>query len=110
MAEDGLLITGVILLILGVILSFISYLCFVGIPLAVAGFILLIVGAVQERPRPAMYGYPPAYGGYPPYPTVQPPMMGGIATFHCPRCGQPVTYVPQYQRWYCPAENVYPWG
>lgn len=29
---------------------------------------------------------------------------------NCPRCGQPLTYVYQYQQWYCPAEGVYPWA
>lgn len=28
----------------------------------------------------------------------------------CPRCGKPVSWIPQHQRWFCPAENVYPWG
>ncbi|HEV8594529.1 MAG TPA: PLDc N-terminal domain-containing protein [Thermoplasmata archaeon] len=32
------------------------------------------------------------------------------ATTNCPRCGRPLTYVYQYQRWFCPAENLYPWG
>ena len=50
---------------------------------------------VQPTPQPT-----PAYAA----PAAQP------ATPNCPRCGRPVTYVPQYQRWYCQAENVYPWG
>lgn len=29
---------------------------------------------------------------------------------NCPRCGQPLTYVYQYQQWYCAAEGVYPWA
>ncbi len=28
----------------------------------------------------------------------------------CTVCGTPLQWVAQYQRWYCPAENVYPWG
>ena len=28
----------------------------------------------------------------------------------CPRCGKPVAWMAQYQRWYCPSEQVYPWG
>jgi len=53
----------------------------------------VIQPAPQPMPQPA-----PAYA-----PPAQP-------TTNCPRCGRPLTYVPQYQRWYCPAENVYPWG
>jgi sporulation protein YlmC with PRC-barrel domain len=25
----------------------------------------------------------------------------------CPTCGQPLTYIPQYQRWYCYKDNKY---
>jgi len=128
-----------VLLVVGLVLLFIPFVCVGGIALAVVGFILMIVGIVQEESRP-MYSYPPMYmqPAYPPYPasaplpqpgqpqpagppterpgalpstgppTQTPTAAGG--TPHCPRCGQFLQYVYQYQRWYCPAENVYPWG
>ena len=30
-------------------------------------------------------------------------------TQNCPTCGQPLTYVHQYQRWYCNYCQKYPW-
>jgi hypothetical protein len=102
--DEKLTLTGVVLLILGIVLFFIPLACLVGIPLAIVGFIVMLVGAIQEGPRP-MYAYPPMYA--PPYPQV--PMAPGQPAM-CPRCGQSLTYVPEYQRWFCTAENVYPWG
>ncbi len=119
MADEKILLTGVVLLVVGVVLLFIPFVCFVGIGLAIIGFILLLVGAVAEGPRPTVYGYPPAYAppyqAYPPYPgtaPVGPPVQQapGAAPPHCPRCGQPLEFAYQYGRWYCRAENVYPWG
>ena len=58
-------------LVLGGVISFIPFVCFVGIPLAIIGFILLLVGAVMEGPQP-MYAVPMPYAappyGYGPYP------------------------------------------
>ena len=89
------------------------------------GLIGLIIYLVvrPSGPMPAYGGYP-GYGGYPPpqyappgyapqppVQPVQPPMTPpAAATQNCPRCGQPLQYVQQYQRWYCPTERVYPWG
>lgn len=98
--NEGVVVTGAILLILGVVLFFIPFLCLVGLPLAIAGFVVLIVGIVAGGSQPT-YSYPP--------PVVFSPAAPGPAA-NCPRCGQPLEYVPAYQRWYCRAENVYPWG
>ncbi|MEK6851360.1 MAG: hypothetical protein AABY30_02350, partial [Candidatus Thermoplasmatota archaeon] len=93
-------------LVIGGVLLFVPLACFVGIPLAIVGFVLLLVGAIMEGPRP-VYAYPMPYA-VPPYQPVQPPVAQAPPV--CPRCGQPVTFVAQYQRWYCQAENLYPWG
>jgi len=42
-------------------------------------------------------------------PAVAPAASQPVTPF-CPRCGRPVLYVWEYQRWYCPGEQVYPWG
>jgi len=95
-----MVVTGAILLILGVVLFFIPFLCLVGLPLAIAGFVVLIAGIIAGGSQPAYY-YPP--------PVVFAPAAPGQPT-NCPHCGQPLEYVQAYQRWYCRAENVYPWG
>ena len=89
------------------------------------GLIGLIIYLIvrPSGPRPAYAGYPgyagypppqyapPGYAPQPPAQPVQPPMQSPAAAgTNCPRCGQPLQYVQQYQRWYCPAEKVYPWG
>jgi hypothetical protein len=40
--------------------------------------------------------------GYPP-----PPPPPAPSTPPCPSCGSPLTYIPQYQRWYCYKEKKY---
>jgi hypothetical protein len=48
------------------------------------------------------FGLPPAYPAYPSSaPATAPPSPA------CPTCGQPLTYVQQYQRWYCDKEQKY---
>jgi hypothetical protein len=27
---------------------------------------------------------------------------------NCPECGKPLTWIPQYQRWYCKKDKIYP--
>jgi hypothetical protein len=44
---------------------------------------------------PQQQNYPPP----PPPPPQQPPT--------CPTCGNPLTFIPQYQRWYCYREQKY---
>jgi hypothetical protein len=34
-------------------------------------------------------------------PGVPPPPPQGVAQNTCPNCGQPLTWIEQYQRWYC---------
>jgi len=48
------------------------------------------------------FGLPPAY---PAYPSSVPATAPSSPV--CPTCGQPLTYVQQYQRWYCDREQKY---
>lgn len=91
MAETGLVVLGLVLLIIGIVTSF---LC-IGIPIAIAGLVLLIYGLVKEEPRPAF--------AYPVYPPVYLPQSTAL----CPVCGSPLQWVPQYGRWYCPRCGAY---
>ena len=47
-------------------------------------------------------GQPQTYG---PQPTIQQPQQS--QTPICPTCGGPLTYIPQYQRWYCYKDKKY---
>jgi|GEM_PF-4277767 len=67
-------------------------LCGAGIVVGIVILVLIIVLVVRRRPRT-----PPAM---PTAPAVAPAQA-------CPTCGRPITFVPQYQRWYCPSENKY---
>src|SRR5438876_348973 len=61
----------------------------------VVGFVIvLVIYLVVRENHPIGGGYPVAYGGYPPYP---PPAVPAA----CPVCGSPMTWYPQYSRWYC---------
>ena|SRR2546426_10587461 len=122
MTDERMLVLGLVLLLVGIVLLFIPIICFAGAALAVVGFVMLLVGAVSTGPHPGFL-YAPPYMPPPAYPVAPAPTMPGPAvpgmpgqpyaaagTPHCPRCGRPLEYVYQYQRWYCRAENVYPWG
>ena len=39
--------------------------------------------------------------------TAAQPAAQGQAAPVCPKCGGPLTYVPQYQRWYCYKDKKY---
>jgi len=68
--------------------------------LGVVGFIVMIVGLVMDASKGAAA---PAPGMAPM--AMAPPSAAPTAT--CPRCGRPARWVPQYQRWFCDAENAY---
>jgi hypothetical protein len=62
----------------------------------VIGFVIVIVVYLVVRGNhPIGGGFPVGYGPYPPYP---PPAVPAA----CPVCGNPMTWYPQYNRWYCP--------
>jgi hypothetical protein len=73
------------------------------------GILLLVVGVilVAVTPRqPMFYAPPPAAYGYPPQqpgaaPGAAPVSPGTYTPPACPVCGSPLTWVPQYGRWYC---------
>lgn len=97
MRED-LTIGGAILLIAGVFLSFVPWICFVGPVLVIAGLILLFVGLVlsEDKPPHVVYApqypppypqqYPPQYQAQPP-PPVQPQPQQPPAKPFCSNCG-----------------------
>lgn len=59
----------------------------------------------------------PVYGAAPPppvppmtqpsQPTVAPQTQAPPPTATCPSCGGPLTWIPEYKRWYCYKENKY---
>jgi hypothetical protein len=65
----------------------------------------------QQQPygQPPVQGQPPMQGqpqpGYGQQPPMQQPQQS--ATHACPRCGQPLVFVQQYQRWFCQREQQY---
>ena len=64
----------------------------------------------QQPQQP--YGQQPQqpYGQQPQQPAMQqqqPAGPGAGATPNCPRCGAPLQFVAQYQRWFCSRENQY---
>lgn len=77
--------------------------------LLILGLILLIVGLATDSTPAASYptmgyatpaGYDPATG----YAPAAPPM--GPA-YPCHVCGRPLTFVPEYGRWYCHTCTAY---
>lgn len=93
--------TGVVLVVLGVVIMaggiFFWPLCGLGILLLIVGILLLAVG--PSRPT---YYVPQAPYAYPPPQT--PPMYAPPA---CPVCGNPLTWIAQYNRWYCARCQAY---
>ena len=64
-----------------------------------------VYGAPPAYPAPSAYGAPPSAGyGYaaPVAPAPAPPMVP-----NCAKCGQPTTYIAQYQRYYCYTDQLY---
>src|SRR5579871_1777264 len=66
--------------------------------------------AAAPSPAPAYPTASPSYGTAPPAgATASPPMAPAAApgTTPCPRCGRPLTWIPQYSRWYCYSDQQY---
>lgn len=62
----------------------------------------------NTAPMPAMVGYVAAGAmqgamGMPPMPVA----TAQVAASNCPTCGNPLTWVPQYNRWFCAKEQQY---
>ena len=97
MADSGLVVSGIVLLGVGILcffggLFFFPLFC-VGPVLGVVGFVLLLYGAVKEEPQPV-------YVNLPASPYAPPPT-------YCPQCGSPLQWVPQAARGFCPRCGVY---
>lgn len=86
--------TGIALIVVGIVLIFSGIffgpLCGLGIVLIIIGIVLMAAGPS----RAAYYAPPPAY----PY---APPQWAPPPAPACPVCGTPLSWVPQYGRWYC---------
>jgi hypothetical protein len=99
----------------------------VGWYLSLAAAVLLLIALLQllmtrrqpythdevwvASPHPAPSPPPPAWN--PPSAPATPPAAGAPpgtpqqTSAYCPRCGNPMTYITQYSRWYCMTERVY---
>jgi len=107
--------------------STISWGADVGWYLAIAAAVLLLVAFIQlwsTRKMPYTRDEVAAVSPYamsapaPPAGSPAPPMAGApaggtpvapppSASSYCPKCGNPMTYVAQYSRWYCMTERTY---
>ena len=103
-SQDGLdtLYWGFMLLLTGSLLSIlvIAHIAFalIGTVFALLGWVICVMGisALRRDYRAKVQRREPS----PP-----PPPSGTTPT--CPTCGGPLTYVLQYQRWYCPVDQKY---
>jgi len=67
----------------------------------IIGFLIVfVIFLVVRENHPIGGGMPMGYGPYAPYPAPVVPAA-------CPVCGRPMTWFPQYQRWYCPSCGAY---
>ncbi len=104
---------GIVLIVLGVVFMAVGW---IFLPICGLGLVLLIIGIVlmvTERPAtqyyaaqynypPPVYGAPPSQPGYPGQPAAGAPPVGTPSpAASCYVCGTPLTWVPQYGRWYC---------
>lgn len=91
-------VVGAIFIVLGV------YILISGIGMLAGQKWALIMGGYTimgwtKRPDVIEYfGLTPAYPSHPP---GIPPTAPSPSAPTCPTCGQPLTYIQQYQRWYC---------
>ncbi len=101
-----LIIIGGVLMVVGAILPFIFPICGLGVLLLIIGIILVAVSPPHPASYPPAYGYaaPPAYP-YPPQPPAAgmtvPASQAQYSQPTCYVCGSPLSWVPQYGRWYC---------
>lgn len=104
-SQDGLdtLYWGFLLLLVGSLMSLlvIAHLAFaiIGAVFAIIGWVICVMGisALRRDYRAKVQRREPS----PP-----PPLISG-STPTCPTCGGALTYVAQYQRWYCPVDQKY---
>jgi len=95
------LTAGALLIVVGIALTFLGIFFIIpaciGIPMVIIGVILLIVeGGKVTHEQPPVVVVP---GGYPLPTSGAPGAAPGVAV--CPVCGQPLAWIPAYNRWYC---------
>lgn len=105
-----LIVLGVLIIAVGVL--FVPLFCGVGGLLLIVGLVLMathlsgsqqVVAPGYGHPAAPPYGYPPPgapRGRARPDAPVQPTPL-------CPVCGTPISWVPQYGRWYCSRCQAY---
>ena len=105
-SQDGLdtLFWGFALLLLGSILSIVGALAsgavlVLGAIIQLIGWLMCVMGvsALRKDYRVRVQTRGPS----------PPPPPTPATTPTCPTCGGPLTYSPQYQRWYCPVDQKY---
>ncbi len=105
MSQDGLdtLFWGFVLVLAGTLLALlgIAHVAFsiLGAIAAIVGWLLAVMGVSALR-RDYRAKVQRREASPPP-----PPPSGTAPT--CPTCGGALTWVPQYQRWYCPVDQKY---
>jgi hypothetical protein len=105
-SQDGLdtLYWGFLLLLAGSLMSLlvIAHVAFaiVGAVFSIIGWVICVMGisALRRDYRTRVQ----TKGSSPP-----PPPLANATTPTCPTCGGALTFVQQYQRWYCPVDQKY---
>jgi predicted lipid-binding transport protein (Tim44 family) len=90
--RDDIVAAGAVLLVVGVVLTFIPFTCFFGLALIGISFIILLLGLVLAEDKPTHVVYvpqqPPPYPQQaPPPPPVQPQPQQQPAKPFCSNCG-----------------------
>jgi hypothetical protein len=104
-SQDGLdtLYWGFVLLLTGALLSLlvIAHIAFaiIGAVFAIIGWVISIMGmsALRRDYRAKIQRREPS----------PPPPPASTSAPTCPTCGGQLTFVAQYQRWYCPVDQKY---
>ncbi len=108
---------GIVFVVLGVVLMAVGFLfwpiCGIGILLLIIGIVFVATAQSRSHQYAAPgYGYPssPPYA-YPPEPPAAgmpaPPGQAQYSQPLCPVCSSPLSWVPQYGRWYCSRCQTY---
>lgn len=95
-------VTGVITVIFGALCIIDGFGLFMGQSWALKGSGWMNSSWAQTPDVREYFGLPPAFAAYPSGTPVAAP-----SSPVCPTCGQPLTYIQQYQRWYCNKEQKY---
>ena len=110
MAEQR--VAGAVLLLLGVFGAIASAFlsgwgvqcCGISGLMFLAGLFMIIADKKPSAPAPVQYAPYPVMPPMTPSPPPTPPQR---RTVFCTRCGSPATWIPEYARWYCYADQAY---